>query len=153
MLGGMVLANSVRYMDVPILPKTAMPRDPPSSAVVSEIADAVPAYSGGADPTTRSVVSINTGARPKDEMTTNPIDRKRNEVDASICISIPNPTAVTARRPAIINIGGILRTILGVIVDPTTNARAHGSIQISASSGDNPRTSCRYCERNKNIFI
>ena len=108
--------------------------------------------SGGADPTTRSVVSMNIGVKTKDDMT-NPIDRKRNEIDASICISIPNPTAVTARPPAIINIGGILRTIIGVIVDPTTNARAHGSIQIPASSGDNPRTSCRYCERNKNIFI
>jgi hypothetical protein len=57
---------------VPMLPKTAMPRAPPSSPVVSEIADAAPAHSSGADPTTRSVVSVNTGARPKDEMT-NPV--------------------------------------------------------------------------------
>ncbi len=136
-------------MKVPMLPKIAMPRAPPSSAVVSEIADAAPARSGGVDPTTRSVVNVNTGASPKDEMT-NPVDRKRNDVDASIWISSPNPTAATDRPPAMIDIGEIRRTILGVKVDPTTNARAHGSIHIPASSGDKPRTSCRYCERNKN---
>ncbi len=147
---GIVLVNSVRYMVVPILPMTAMPRAPPSSPVVSEIADAAPARSGGADPTTKSVVSVNTGARPKDEMT-NPVARKRNDVDASIWISNPNPIAATARPPAIIGIGLTRRTILGVKVDPTTNAKAHGSIHMPASSGDRPRTSCRYCEINKNI--
>ncbi len=65
---------------------------------------------------------MNTGARPKDEMT-NPVTRKRNYVDASICMSNPNPTAATARPPAMIDIGGIRRTILGVKVEPTTNAR------------------------------
>jgi hypothetical protein len=122
MPAGIFLANSVRYIVVPMLPKTAMPRAPPSSPVVSEIADAAPARSGGADPTIRSVVSVNTGARPKDEMT-NPVTRKRNDVDASICMSNPNPTAATARPPAMIDIGGIRRTILGVKVEPTTNAR------------------------------
>jgi hypothetical protein len=104
-----------------MLPLIAMPRAPPSSPVFSEIADAAPARSGGADPTIRSVVSVNTGARPKDEMT-NPVARKRNDVDASICMSNPNPTAAIARPPAMIDIGGIRRTILGVKVDPTTNA-------------------------------
>jgi len=105
-----------------MLPKTAMPRAPPSSPVVSEIADAAPVRFGGADPTTRSVVSVNTGTRPKDEMT-NHVAGKRNDVDASICMSNPNPTAATARPPAMTDIGGIRRTILGVKVDSTTNAR------------------------------
>jgi hypothetical protein len=38
MPAGIFLANSVRYIVVHMLPKTAMPRAPPSSPVVSEIA-------------------------------------------------------------------------------------------------------------------
>ena len=46
MPAGIFLANSVRYIVVPMLPKTAMPRAPPSSPVVSEIAYAAAARSG-----------------------------------------------------------------------------------------------------------
>jgi hypothetical protein len=38
-------------------------------------------------------------------------------------MSNPNPTAPTTRPPAMIDIGEIRRTILGVKVDPTTKAR------------------------------
>ena len=45
-----------------------MPSAPPSSAPVSEIPEAAPARSGGAEQTIRSVVAVNTGASPS-EMT------------------------------------------------------------------------------------
>jgi Aldehyde dehydrogenase family len=96
MPAGIVLANSVRYTAVPTLPKTAMPSAPPSSPVVSEIADAAPVRSSGADPTTMSVANVNTGARPKEEMTS-PAARIRNDVDASIWMNSPNPIAATAK--------------------------------------------------------
>ncbi len=43
----------------------AMPSAPPNSELVSEMAEATPARSGGALPTTRSVASVNTGAKPE----------------------------------------------------------------------------------------
>ena len=43
-----------------------MPSAPPSSELVSEIADAAPARSGGAAPTIRSVARVTTGARPNE---------------------------------------------------------------------------------------
>ena len=56
-------------MTSPMLPSTEMPSAPPSSKAVSDTPDAAPARSGGADPTTSSVVSPKTGAKPN-EMTT-----------------------------------------------------------------------------------
>ena len=44
----------------------AIPRAPPSSAPVSEMPEAAPACSGGAEPTISSVVSPNTGAMPRE---------------------------------------------------------------------------------------
>jgi hypothetical protein len=60
-----------------------MPRTPPSSPVVSEIADAAPACSGGADPTTRPVASVKMGARPR-ENTTSPAARITKEASSLI---------------------------------------------------------------------
>ena len=53
---------------IPILPRIERPSAPPSSEAVSEMPDAAPARSGGADPTISSVVSENTGARPSEMM-------------------------------------------------------------------------------------
>src|SRR5882762_8312931 len=44
-----------------MLPKNAMPSAPPSSAHVSEIPEAAPARSGGAEPMMTSLVSVNSG--------------------------------------------------------------------------------------------
>src|SRR4029453_14744851 len=49
-----------------MLPRIAMPSAPPSSAPVSEIPEAAPARSGGAEETIRSVVAVNTGASPSE---------------------------------------------------------------------------------------
>lgn len=96
---GMAPAISVRYMAVPMLPRIAMLSAPPSSAVVSEIADAAPARSGGADPTTRLVASVKTGARPREEMAS-PVAMTAKEVSPSIWASSPKPIAASARPPA-----------------------------------------------------
>ena len=48
---------------MPMLPRIEIPSAPPSSAPVSEMPDAAPARSGGADPTMSSVVSAEDRAR------------------------------------------------------------------------------------------
>src|SRR4029453_9938675 len=48
-----------------MLPRIAIPSAPPSSAPVSEIPEAAPAPSGGADPPTRPGVAADTGAPPR----------------------------------------------------------------------------------------
>src|SRR5688572_18755840 len=67
--GGIASPSTLRYTATPILPNTAIPNAPPNSALVSDIADAAPARSGGADPMIRSVVSVNTGATPIESTT------------------------------------------------------------------------------------
>ena len=52
-----------------MLPRTAMPSAPPSSELVSEIADAAPARSTGALPTMMSVARMTTGETPREYMT------------------------------------------------------------------------------------
>ena len=78
-----------------------MPSAPPSSAAVSEIPDAAPAFSAGAEPTTSSVVSPNTGPMPS-EITTDATPRARRSpvVDAPTWVSTNSPTAATASPPA-----------------------------------------------------
>ena len=47
-----------------MLPRIASPSAPPSSELVSEVAAAPPARSGGAAPTARSATSVMTNASP-----------------------------------------------------------------------------------------
>ena len=131
-----------------MLPNTAMPSAPPNSALVSEMADAAPARSGGAEPMIRSVVSVNTGARPSEKIV-EPTANVAKLVDASMRVNSANPSGPTARPPAITNAGRMRRTTIGVSIDPTTNASAHGSVHRPAANGDSPSTSCRYCGRNR----
>jgi len=60
------LAIELRYTTVPMLPRIAIPSAPPSSELVSEIADAAPARSTGALPTIRSVARMITGESPSE---------------------------------------------------------------------------------------
>ena len=133
-----------------MLPRIEIPSAPPSSAPVSEIPDAAPARSGGADPTMSSVVSPKTGARPS-EMTTErdhddrePVRRRRPGSAA------PSPTAATreARRHEVRR-AGRRGTIRGAAFEPTMKPIADGTDQRPASSGDRPRTSCRYWATNR----
>ena len=146
---GSASPSIIRYIATPMLPKIAMPSAPPNSALVSEIADAAPARSGGADPTTRSVVSVNTGARPSANIV-EPTANIANPVDASMRVNIANPIA--AEREAA---GHHERR-----ADPPhehavsasnrpRSARAHGTVHRPARNGDRPRTSCRYCGRKR----
>ena len=59
-----------------MLPISAMPSAPPSSALVSDSAEAAPARSGGADPRMMSVVNAATGVSPR-EKTICPSDERR----------------------------------------------------------------------------
>ena len=77
-----------------------MPSAPPSSAPVSEMPDAAPASSGGADPTIRSVVAVNTGASPS-EMITDAPTSVRSSADPSSWVSIASATAAIASPVAI----------------------------------------------------
>ena len=131
-----------------MLPNTAMASAPPNSALVSEIADAAPARSGGAEPTTMSVVSVNTGAMPSEKIV-EPMANIAKPVDASSAMNIANPMALATRPPAITNAGRIRRTTIGASIEPTTKANAHGSVHNPARNGVSPSTSCRYCGRNR----
>ena len=107
-----------------------------------------PARSGGADPTTRSVVSVNTGARPSANIV-EPVANMANPVDASMRVNIANPIAASVRPPAMTNAGRIRRTSTGASIDPATKPRSHGTVHRAARNGDRPSTSCRYCGRKR----
>jgi hypothetical protein len=87
-------------MATPMLPRMAMPRAPPSSLPVSEMPEAAPARSGGADPTIRLVVAVNTGASPT-ETTAEAVTRMARSADPPTRVSTPRPTAAMARPPPI----------------------------------------------------
>src|ERR671915_846174 len=122
-------------MATPMLPNTAIPSAPPSSAAVSEIPAAAPARSGGAEPMIRSFVNVKSGEVPS-ENSTDARAITQNPASPSIWVNIPNPTAAMASPPAINGAGRIRRTMIGVTFEPTTNASAQGSVHRPASSGE-----------------
>ena len=87
-------------MATPIEPMMAMPRAPPSSAPVSEIPEAAPACSGGAEPTISSVVSPNTGASPS-EMITEPSTSGTSPPLTPTRESTNRPAAASGQPPEI----------------------------------------------------
>src|SRR5256885_2553995 len=128
-----------------MLPKNAMPNAPPSSAHVSEMPEAAPARSGGAEPMMTSLVSVKSGD-PKNVST--------NVATAnSMSPPLPAPTAASRKyrpadsaSPADIRIAGrIRRASAGVSSEPSTNPSAHGSVHRPPCSGESPSTSWRYC--------
>ena len=70
-----------------------MPSAPPNSDVVSEIAAAAPARSGGAAPITRSVANVNTGASPSEAARWR---RARQPTGVSACAAQACSTAAAA---------------------------------------------------------
>src|SRR4029453_15902932 len=132
-----------RYTATPMLPKMAMPSAPPNSALVSDMADAAPARSGGAAPMIRSVVNVNTGDVPSEKI----IEASANDanpVPESKPVIIQKPMADRETPTGMKTAGRTIRARGGVTKDPTTNASAHGTVQRPASNGDSPSTSCRY---------
>ncbi|MNU00780.1 hypothetical protein D3C72_2440030 [compost metagenome] len=77
-----------------------MPSAPPNSKLVSEIADAAPARSGGAEPTIRSVVSVPTGAKPR-QRTTRPVVTSKGLLVVSTWVQMAKPMAVRTKPAAI----------------------------------------------------
>ena len=75
-----------------------MPSAPPNSKLVSEMADAAPARSGGAALMTRSVVMAPIGRQPdaEDDHSDN---SSHGDCAAAICVSSAKPTA-DSNRPA-----------------------------------------------------
>src|SRR6266568_1497657 len=131
-------------------PRMAMPSAPPNSAAVSESADAAPARSGGADPTTRSVVRVSTGARPS-ENTTDPVTRRASPAVLPTRVNNPRPTAASVKLAAMTKAGRNRRASAGVSKDPATKPAEDGSIHRPAASGDRPSTSCRYWVMNSRV--
>ena len=120
-----------------------MPSAPPSSELVSEIAAAAPARSGGAEPTIRSVPSVITGARPREKIvvpTTMPVRPLSATRD-----SATRPSAATISPVPISQGGRTRRPSAGATMDPTMNPADQGNVHSPAASGDSPRTSWRYC--------
>ena len=127
-----------------------MPNAPPSSAPVSEIPEAAPARSGGAEETIRSVVAPNTGARPREASSEAPTRIARSALgDPPTWVRTPRPTAANPRPAPITKAGRTRRRIRGARLDPTMNPTADGSDHSPASSGDSPSTSWRYWATNK----
>src|SRR5205823_8119947 len=108
-----------------------------------------PARSGGADPTTRSVVRVSTGARPS-EKTTDPVTRRARPAGPTR-VNNPRPTAASVKLAAMTKAGRNHRASTGVSKDPATNPAEDGSIYRPAASGDRPSTSCRYWVMNSRV--
>ena len=127
-----------------MLPSMAIPRAPPSSAPVSDIPEAAPAFSGGALPTTSSVVSVNTGDRAS-EITTEPTTTNPRPWLVPTWVSASSPPDAAASEVPSTNDGRKRWTKCGETFDPMMNPAAEGSDHRPASSGVSPRTSWRYC--------
>ena len=95
-------------------------------APVSEMPEAAPARSGGAEPTISSVVRPNTGARPS-EMTTERDHDHGQAVRRRRPGSAREPTAASARPPPIRYAGRTTRTIRGAALEPMMKPIADGS--------------------------
>ena len=104
----------------------ATPSARPNSVPVSEIADAVPARSGGAALTIMSVPSVTTGETPTEKMT-DPATRSPSPEVAATWVSSAKPAAATTRAPLIANAGRIRRTNSGASIDPRIDPPVAGN--------------------------
>ena len=102
-----------------------MPSAPPNSALVSEIPEAAPACSGGAEPTMMSVARVITGLMPT-AMTNDP--RRRSGTESTLTwLNIARPIAATDSPAATTRPGRNRRTIRGARLEPMMNAAAEGN--------------------------
>ena len=111
-----------------------MPSSPPNSALVSEMAEAAPAFSGGAVESTREVVSVAV-------MPTPTVSRAYPAMSVPIRDSGPipltqkKPDADTASPTAMSQAGRTNRAPMDAAVTPATLPPTAGSIQRAASKG------------------
>ena len=108
-----------------MLPRIAMPNAPPSSEPVSESEAAVPARSGGDEPTMKSVARVNTGEVPIEKRLKADTSRIRSESPFRKSKS-ENPAAATNNPIRVMLIGLMDFVINGVDIDPTINPKADG---------------------------
>src|SRR4051794_9340143 len=113
-------------MAAPTLPRIAMPSAPPSSELVSEIAAAAPAASGGAAPTIRSVPSVTTGASPSENRIDPGTNRAGRAGDGGERRGARG--ADGASRAARATAGRTWRAIAGARGEPTMNPADQGSV-------------------------
>src|SRR5256885_17088352 len=124
-----------------MIPRMAMPSAPPNSALVSDSADAAPARSGGAAPTTRSVARVSTGASAS-EKTTDPVTRSARPAGPSR-VNSHRPAAPSAMQAAMTKAGRNRRASTRGSKDPRADAGEEGSIHNPPASGGKPHTSRR----------
>src|SRR5882672_6888032 len=126
-----------------MLPSTARPRAPPSSALVSESDATEPARSGGAKPTTRSVASVPTGPAPSPQRieaastTGKPPEAAKQPTNAST----PQPAVQKSMPPASTVVRDVERTSRADESELATMQSDDGSIHRPARSGGRPSTS------------
>lgn len=131
-----------------MLPRMASPSAPPSSAPVSEMPEASPAFSGGALLTISSVVRLNTGANPRAMITEDPTT-SGSPPRTPTWLRTTSPRPPMVRQAAITTPGRIRWMNRGATVEPITNPTAEGMDHIPAAKGDNPTTSWRYWATNR----
>ena len=128
-----------------------MPSAPPSSDAVSEMPDAAPARSGGAEPTMSSVVREKTGARPS-EMMTEPSDHGGEAVRAADLGQDRRGRSADEReaRADDVRRGTDRRTIRGASVRADDEARwPTAATRGRPRAARARRTSCRYWATNR----
>src|SRR5260370_20857611 len=99
-----------------MLPRTAIPRAPPNSVLVSDSPEAAPADSGGADPRTIPTTRLVTGASPSPN-TADPITTTASPSE-EVWVRRPNPAADRPRPAAIAKAQCIRRANSGGTSDP-----------------------------------
>ena len=138
------LTSAILFLkiNVPMLPKIAMPRAPPNSEEVSESEAAVPAFSGGALPTTISVARVNTGAMPSENMA-RAVTTNTRPLPGASCVKRLNPTAVIIKPEKTTSTGRNLLLNCGVAIEPMMKPVNEGSVHRPATRGDKLNTSCK----------
>jgi hypothetical protein len=124
------------------LPSAATPRATPNSPLVSEIDAADPAFSGGAEPRIRFIVSAIAGEMPRPARVRPATTAATPPTSARVCASSPTPA--TSRPAAISCAGRIRRASAGASIEPPAIAMFCGTSHSPACSGDSPRTACKY---------
>src|SRR5690625_2032910 len=116
-----------------------MPRAPPNSRLVSEIAEAVPAFSGGAVVSTREVAIVEVIPTPAVSRAYPAISTPMWEF-GSIVLTQKNPDAQVTRPAAIRNAGRMNRPKIEAATTPARLPPTVGNIHSAASKGPYPST-------------
>src|SRR4051812_6774252 len=124
-----------------MLPKIATPNAPPISAHVSEMPDAEPARSGGAEPIMTSFASVNTGDEPKERISDANANSHRSSRVGPSRANMKKP-ADDSRSPQKIRCTGRMRRDNGGVAnEPRMKPIAQGTLHSPPRNGERPSTS------------